>query len=338
MRSARQRTSWNCSAPTPAARARLDTALRAGAVGASLLLETGPGHVLAKAAAQSQVPAISLGAGSGADAALRRRRCSRPGRWRTRRKCSPAGRRGRSTSGATRCSSPARASPLRPAVRPYGTASVPAERRAPVTGPARVPAERHTPSAAPRRTPGPVWEPASVPAAAAPSGPAAEPSQVPAAATAQAAPPSSEAAATTPAHVAANLTGRAVAVTAAPHPGRTSAPAPVTPPRQRRSGCPNPASQRPSLTTALWSSPGSSLGNSPRSSPGLAATPRSCAPPMTLCHPETTGRGGCGQPRHNRSGSWSASFSAMIRRPDGRWRSPATRAALIRPRCAAGGA
>lgn len=48
----------------------LEAALRGGAIGASLLLETGPGRVLAKAAASvSHVPAVSLAAGSGADAA-----------------------------------------------------------------------------------------------------------------------------------------------------------------------------------------------------------------------------------------------------------------------------
>ncbi len=50
--------------------AELEAALRAGAVGASLLLETGPGRALAKTAtAMCRVPAVSLAAGSGADAA-----------------------------------------------------------------------------------------------------------------------------------------------------------------------------------------------------------------------------------------------------------------------------
>src|SRR6266702_526151 len=50
--------------------AGLGPALQAGAYGASLLLETGPGQVLAEAAAViSEVPAISLGAGAGVDAA-----------------------------------------------------------------------------------------------------------------------------------------------------------------------------------------------------------------------------------------------------------------------------
>ena len=48
----------------------LDQALQAGASGASLLLETGPGQVLARAASVlCEVPAVSLGSGSGADAA-----------------------------------------------------------------------------------------------------------------------------------------------------------------------------------------------------------------------------------------------------------------------------
>jgi enediyne polyketide synthase len=46
----------------------LAQALSTGAVGASLLLETGPGEALAKAASvQCDVPAVSLGSGSGAD-------------------------------------------------------------------------------------------------------------------------------------------------------------------------------------------------------------------------------------------------------------------------------
>src|SRR5581483_484127 len=47
----------------------LGPALQAGALGASLLVETGPGQVLAEASAVlSEVPAISLGAGAGVDA------------------------------------------------------------------------------------------------------------------------------------------------------------------------------------------------------------------------------------------------------------------------------
>ena len=47
----------------------LGPALQAGALGASLLVETGPGQVLAEASAVlSEVPAISLGAGTGVDA------------------------------------------------------------------------------------------------------------------------------------------------------------------------------------------------------------------------------------------------------------------------------
>jgi enediyne polyketide synthase len=48
----------------------LGPALQAGALGASLLVETGPGQILSEAAAvMSEVPAISLGAGIGVDAA-----------------------------------------------------------------------------------------------------------------------------------------------------------------------------------------------------------------------------------------------------------------------------
>ena len=48
----------------------LGPALQAGALGASLLVETGPGQILSEAAAvMSEVPAISLGAGTGVDAA-----------------------------------------------------------------------------------------------------------------------------------------------------------------------------------------------------------------------------------------------------------------------------
>ena len=48
----------------------LGPALQAGALGASLLVETGPGQVLSEGAAVlSEVPAISLGAGTGVDAA-----------------------------------------------------------------------------------------------------------------------------------------------------------------------------------------------------------------------------------------------------------------------------
>jgi enediyne polyketide synthase len=48
----------------------LDRALKAGAIGATLLLETGPGEALSQAASvQCEVPAVSLGSGRGADAA-----------------------------------------------------------------------------------------------------------------------------------------------------------------------------------------------------------------------------------------------------------------------------
>ena len=120
----------------------LGPALQAGALGASLLVETGPGQVLSEGAAVlSEVPAISLGAGTGVDAARAAAALFAVGALEHPARLYAAGRRGRSTSGASRRSSPAPVRLRRP----------PCPTRCPRRGGRRPQAPRRPPTRWPRK-------------------------------------------------------------------------------------------------------------------------------------------------------------------------------------------
>ncbi len=295
--------------------AGVDQALKAGALGASLLLEAGPGRALRDAASDRvRVPVVNLaGSGAAKDTSLAVAALFAAGAL-GRPEVLVAGQSARRIDiwrEQVFITNPCQTEPrmqAAPAVRPPRTA-VPAAAAGSVRPAAAGPKGQPVPGPGAGQAPGAGLRPAA--RAAGPVARAAGPARPGsgAASRPRPGPGSADRAA------AGSAAGPGPAATAGPHraartgPIRAARTGPVRPPAGRPAGASRPAP-------------------SPESLPGFGVSRSNCARSTTrrwLLFRLPTGAGGSGPRPGSRSGPWSASFSTMTPQQTGSWRSCLTR-------------